>query len=91
MPFYEPGAEELLRRGLRSGRFRLAPDVAAATAEAEAVFLCVGTPQRDEAQGSSVGSTVSPTTGSTSFPCAPTDAPEGPELESGQERGFCVK
>jgi UDPglucose 6-dehydrogenase len=43
MPFYEPGAEELLRRGLRSGRFRLAPDVAAATAEAEVVFVCVGT------------------------------------------------
>jgi UDPglucose 6-dehydrogenase len=48
MPFYEPGAEELLRRGLRSGRFRLAPDVAAATAEAEVVFVCVGTPQRDD-------------------------------------------
>jgi UDPglucose 6-dehydrogenase len=48
MPFYEPGVEELLRRGLRSGRFRLAPDVAAATAEAEVVFVCVGTPQRDD-------------------------------------------
>jgi UDP-glucose 6-dehydrogenase len=67
------------------------PDVAAATAEAEVVFVCVGTPQRDGARGSSVGSTVSPTIGSTSFPCAPTDAPEGPELASGQERGFCVK
>jgi UDPglucose 6-dehydrogenase len=48
MPFYEPGAEALLRRGLDTGRFRVAPDIGAATADAEVVFVCVGTPQRDD-------------------------------------------
>lgn len=48
MPFYEPGAEALLRRGLEDGRFRVAPDIATAVANAQVVFVCVGTPQRDD-------------------------------------------
>lgn len=48
MPFYEPGAEPLLRRVLAAGRLRVAPDTATAVADAEVVFVCVGTPQRDD-------------------------------------------
>lgn len=44
-PFYEPGLEPLLRKGIESGRLRFTTDVADA-ASAEVHFLCVGTPQR---------------------------------------------
>ena len=44
-PFYEPGLEPLLRKGLESGRLRFTTEVADA-ADAEVHFLCVGTPQR---------------------------------------------
>ena len=44
-PFYEPGLEPLLRKGLESGRLRFSTEVAEAVA-AEVHFLCVGTPQR---------------------------------------------
>ncbi len=43
-PFYEPGLEDLLRAGRRSGALRFSTDFAAA-AEASVHFLCVGTPQ----------------------------------------------
>ena len=46
VPFFEPGLEDLLRRGLDSGRLRFTtsyPDVAA---NADIHFLCVGTPQQ---------------------------------------------
>ncbi len=45
--FYEPGLDELLRKHLRSGRFRLADDVEEAIRAASVIFLCVGTPQRE--------------------------------------------
>jgi len=48
IPFHEPGADVLLRRVLASGRLRIAPDIGAATADAQVVFVCVGTPQRDD-------------------------------------------
>lgn len=43
-PFYEPGLEDLLRAGRRSGALRFSTDFSAA-AEATVHFLCVGTPQ----------------------------------------------
>ena len=46
-PFYEPGLEELLRKHLRSEQFRVAPDVPAAVRESTVLFVCVGTPQRE--------------------------------------------
>ena len=47
-PFYEPGIGELLVRHLDSGRFRVAGDGAAAVRASKVLFVCVGTPQRDD-------------------------------------------
>jgi UDPglucose 6-dehydrogenase len=46
--FYEPEMQELLTRHLASGRFRPTGDVDAAIAAARVVFVCVGTPQRED-------------------------------------------
>jgi len=43
-PIYEPGLEELLRRGQSSGRLRFTVDYGDAVPDAEFVFICVGTP-----------------------------------------------
>ena len=43
-PIFEPGLEELLRRGLGSGRLRFTTDADDAVAGRAFVFLCVGTP-----------------------------------------------
>ncbi len=47
VPFYEPGLEPLLRKGLDSGRLRFTTSYAEAAAFADVHFLCVGTPQKD--------------------------------------------
>jgi UDPglucose 6-dehydrogenase len=46
-PFYEPGLDDLLTRGLASGRLRLSARVDQAIRDATILFVCVGTPQRD--------------------------------------------
>jgi len=46
-PFHEPGLDEALVDGLEAGRLRATRDVDEAVPEAQATFLCVGTP-RDE-------------------------------------------
>ncbi len=45
VPIYEPGLAELVRRNARDGRLRFTTDLAEGIAEAELVFLAVGTPQ----------------------------------------------
>jgi UDPglucose 6-dehydrogenase len=45
-PIYEPGLEDLLARNMREGRLSFRCDAAAAIAEADAVFIAVGTPSR---------------------------------------------
>ncbi|MGA0066569.1 MAG: UDP-glucose dehydrogenase family protein [Candidatus Nanopelagicales bacterium] len=45
VPFWEPGLDEVLQRGLASGRLRFSTDPADA-AHAQVHFVCVGTPQR---------------------------------------------
>ena len=45
-PFHEPGFPEILERALDSGRLRFSTDPADA-ADAQAHFICVGTPQLD--------------------------------------------
>ncbi len=45
--FYEPDMQELLTKHLASGRFQPTKDVDAAVAAARVVFVCVGTPQRE--------------------------------------------
>jgi UDPglucose 6-dehydrogenase len=46
LPFWEPGLENLLRRGLASGRLRFSTSYPEAAAFASVHFICVGTPQR---------------------------------------------
>jgi UDPglucose 6-dehydrogenase len=49
-PFYEPGLDSLLARGLSSGRLRLTDCVEEAVREATILFVCVGTPQKDSGE-----------------------------------------
>jgi UDPglucose 6-dehydrogenase len=46
--FYEPGMQDLLRKHLKSGRFRPTADVEEAIAASKVLFVCVGTPQRED-------------------------------------------
>ena len=46
LPFHEPGLEELLRKGLDSGRLRFTTSYADAAEFGDIHFVCVGTPQR---------------------------------------------
>lgn len=45
-PFFEPGLEELLRKGIRSGRLSFGLSAAETVSGADLVFICVGTPPR---------------------------------------------
>jgi UDPglucose 6-dehydrogenase len=47
-PFFEPGLDDLLRRSLASGRFQATSEVTQAIRAATVVFICVGTPQRED-------------------------------------------
>ncbi len=46
MPIYEPGLDGLVAANVRAGRLRFTADLAAGMADAEAVFIAVGTPSR---------------------------------------------
>ena len=46
-PFYEPGLEDLLARGLASGRLSLSHRAEESVRKATVLFVCVGTPQKD--------------------------------------------
>ncbi|TYK43318.1 UDP-glucose dehydrogenase family protein [Actinomadura decatromicini] len=46
LPFYEPGLEPVLRRGLESGRLRFTTSYEEAAEFGDVHFLCVGTPQK---------------------------------------------
>lgn len=45
VPFYEPGLEEMMTRNMREGRLSFTSSTTEALTEAEACFICVGTPQ----------------------------------------------
>ncbi|HZD18536.1 MAG TPA: nucleotide sugar dehydrogenase, partial [Actinomycetota bacterium] len=47
-PFFEPGLQEIVDRGVAAGRLRFHTDAGAAVARAEAIFICVGTPTRPD-------------------------------------------
>ena len=49
-PFYEPGLDDLLARGLASGRLTLSHFVEEAVRAATILFVCVGTPQKDSGE-----------------------------------------
>lgn len=46
--FYEPEMQELLTKHLGSGRFQPTKNVDAAIAQSTVIFVCVGTPQRED-------------------------------------------
>lgn len=46
MPIFEPGLDELVERNVTGGRLSFTTDLAPAVAEADAVFIAVGTPSR---------------------------------------------
>ena len=46
MPIFEPGLDRLVERNARDGRLSFTTDLRVAVAEAEAVFIAVGTPSR---------------------------------------------
>ena len=46
--FYEPGLQELLGEVVQSGRLRIAGDKAEAVGHGTVIFICVGTPSRDD-------------------------------------------
>ncbi len=47
-PIYEPGVEELLKRGLKSGNFTVSNDIAEAVRASEIVYIAVGTPPAED-------------------------------------------
>ncbi len=47
-PIYEPGIEELLRRGLDEGRLAISDSIGDAVALSEVVFIAVGTPPAED-------------------------------------------
>ena len=46
VPIYEPGLADLIARNVKGGRLTFTTDLAAAVAEADVVFIAVGTPAR---------------------------------------------
>ena len=46
MPIYEPGLQDLVAHNVRAGRLSFTTDLPSAVAEADAVFIGVGTPSR---------------------------------------------
>lgn len=46
MPFFEPGLQEMVGEGQRSGRLTFTADISDVPRDAQAVFICVGTPPR---------------------------------------------
>ena len=45
-PFFEPGLQELLDKVLEDGNLRFTTEIGEGVAEAEVIFICVGTPAR---------------------------------------------
>lgn len=50
MPIYEPGLEEMVRRNMEEGRLSFVTDPAPHIEWAEIVFICVGTPPKDNGE-----------------------------------------
>ena len=47
-PFYEPGLQALLSSNLSRGKLKIAMDVAEAIEKSDVIFVCVGTPQKED-------------------------------------------
>jgi UDPglucose 6-dehydrogenase len=59
LPFYDPGLDELLERGLRSGRLRFTTSYTDVAEFGDVHFVCVGTPQRPDSAGADLSQLMS--------------------------------
>ncbi len=48
LPIFEPGLDEIVQRNVSNGRLKFGTDVASAVADADAVFIAVGTPPLED-------------------------------------------
>ena len=48
LPFYEPGLSEKLQEHGETGRIRFTSDLPEAISECETIFICVGTPAKED-------------------------------------------
>ncbi|GAJ38350.1 UDP-glucose dehydrogenase family protein [Saccharococcus caldoxylosilyticus] len=48
LPIYEPGLEELMKKNMEDGRLRFTTSHKEAFAEAEVIYIAVGTPQKED-------------------------------------------
>ena len=47
---YEPGLEEMVKRNVREGRLSFLKDIKAGVKKAQVIFICVGTPSRENGE-----------------------------------------
>jgi UDPglucose 6-dehydrogenase len=55
IPIYEPGLEELVKKNVRNNRLRFTSDVGEAVRSSDIIFICVGTPPRDDGSADLTG------------------------------------
>jgi UDPglucose 6-dehydrogenase len=55
IPIYEPGLEELVKKNVRDNRLRFTSDVGEAVRNSDIIFICVGTPPRDDGSADLTG------------------------------------
>ena len=48
IPIYEPGLEDIVARNVEAGRLSFTTDAAAVVPSCDAIFICVGTPPRED-------------------------------------------
>ena len=55
VPIYEPGLEELVKKNREKGRLSFTTDVKTAVKSSDIIFICVGTPPRDDGSADLTG------------------------------------
>ena len=55
IPIYEPGLEELVKKNTANGRLKFTSDIKEAIKSSEIIFICVGTPSREDGSADLTG------------------------------------